>query len=240
MSDTTTLDETPGETPDEELPELVESEYLGADGTAVDTPLKTRVLLPFLIPLLSIAIVAVLVLNISRVFLSDNKNTALALAIGITLSILIGAAAIAAAPRLKTSTLAVILGLVLVGVSISGLASLGHSLDDGEGGTTGFQYATGPAASTVSVSAGPGLSFNGVQFTGNYQAKAGVVQIDYGGDSGHTLAIQNPKYAGFLLESSAGGKKSGKVKLPAGTYTIYCTVPGHEAAGMKATLTVTG
>src|ERR1700709_429219 len=111
MSDTTTLDETPGG----ELPELGESERLGADGTADDTPLKTRVLLPFLVPLLSIAIVAVLVLNISRVFLSDNKDTALAVAIAVTLAILIGATAIAAAPKLKTSSLAVILGLVLIG-----------------------------------------------------------------------------------------------------------------------------
>ncbi len=236
MSDTTTLDEAPGD----DLPELVESEYLGADTPAEDTPLKTRVLLPFLIPLLSIAIVAVLVLNISRVFLADNKNTALVLAIGITLAILIGAAAIAAAPRLKTSSLAVILGLVLVGVSLAGLASLGHSLDDGEGGAAGFQYATGPAASTVSVTAGPGLTFDGVAFKGNYDAKPGVVQIDYGGAAGHTLAIQDPKFDGFLLESSPGGKKSGKVQLGAGTYTIYCTVPGHEAAGMKATLTVSG
>src|SRR5690349_4152988 len=129
MTDTT-VDEAPGEAPGDGLPELVESDHLGADGTAEDTPLKTRVLLPFLVPLLSIAIVAVLVINISRVFLADNKDTALGLAIGITLAILIGAAAIAAAPRLKTSSLAVILGLVLVGVSLSGLASLGHSLDD--------------------------------------------------------------------------------------------------------------
>ena len=239
MSDTTTLDETPGEAPGEGLPELVESDYLGAGGTAEDTPLKTRVLLPFLIPLLSIAIVAVLVLNISRVFLADNKNTALALAIGITLAILIGASLIAAAPRLKTSSLAVILGLVFVGLSLSGLASLGHSLDEGEA-PVGFQYATGPAASTVAVTAGPGLTFDGVASTGNFDAKAGIVQIDYNGASGHTLAIQDPKFDGFLLESSAGGRKSGKVQLAAGKYTIYCTVPGHEAAGMKATITVAG
>ena len=74
MTDTTTVDET---SESEELPELVESEHLGADGTAEDTPLKTRVLLPFLVPLLSIAIVAVLVLNISRVFLAGNKDAAL-------------------------------------------------------------------------------------------------------------------------------------------------------------------
>ncbi len=90
MTDTTTL----GTTPDsEELPELVESERLGSDGTAEDSPLKTRVLLPLLVPILSIVIVAVLVLNISRVFLAGDKDAALATGIFITLAILIGASA---------------------------------------------------------------------------------------------------------------------------------------------------
>jgi len=120
MTDTT-VDERPGE----ELPELVESDHLGADGTAEDTPLKTRVLLPFLVPLLSIAIVAVLVLNISRVFLAGDKDVALALGIVITLSILIGASLLAAAPRLRTASLAMILGGVLILVSGAGLVSLG-------------------------------------------------------------------------------------------------------------------
>lgn len=235
MTDTTTLDET---NDSEELPELVESESLGADGTASDSPLKTRILLPFLVPLFSIVIVAVLVLNISRIFLAGDKDAALFAGIVITLSILIGASLIAAAPRLRTSSLVMILGAVLLLVSGAGLVSLGPSLNDGEGGTAGFQYATGKPASTVSVTAGPGLTFNGVASTGKYSAKSGVVQIDYGGDSGHTLAIQDPKFDGFLLSSSAGGKKTGKADLPAGSYTIYCTVPGHEAAGMKATLTV--
>ena len=35
------------------------------------------------------------------------------------------------------------------------------------------------------------------------------------------------------------GKPRGKVDLPAGEYTLYCTVTGHAAQGMKATLTVT-
>ena len=30
-----------------------------------------------------------------------------------------------------------------------------------------------------------------------------------------------------------------KINAPAGTYTYYCNIPGHEAAGMKGTLTVT-
>src|SRR3954452_9493318 len=114
MTDTTTLDGTPES---EELPELVPSESLGADAPAEDAPLKTRLLLPFLVPLLSIAIVAVLVLNISRVFLAGDKDAALVMGIVITLSILVGASLLAAAPRMKTSTMAMILGGILVVVA---------------------------------------------------------------------------------------------------------------------------
>src|SRR5690349_6542329 len=98
MSDTTTLDDTS----EEQLPELVESDHLVADGTAEDTPLKARLLLPILIPAVSIVIVAFLVLNLSRVFLAGDKDASLAMGITITLAILIVASIIAAAPRLKT------------------------------------------------------------------------------------------------------------------------------------------
>jgi plastocyanin len=237
MSDTTTLDETgtsAGEETSEGLPELVESEYLGSGGTAEDTPLKTRVLLPFLVPLLSIAIVAVLVLNISRVFLAGDEDVALAMSIVITLAILIGASLIAAAPRLRTASLAMILFGVLILVSGAGLVSLGPSLNDGEGAATGYVEPTGPAKGTVDVEALASIKFNATEFT----APAGVVQFNYSGATGHTLAIQDPKFDGFLLTTDAGGPKAGKVELAAGKYTIYCTVPGHEAQGMKATLTV--
>jgi len=36
----------------------------------------------------------------------------------------------------------------------------------------------------------------------------------------------------------AGEKTSLTVSLPAGTYTVYCPLPGHADKGMKGTLTV--
>ncbi len=229
MNDTT-VDETSGE----ELPELVESDHLGADAPAEDTPLKTRVLLPFLVPLLSIAIVAVLVLNISRVFLAGDKDAALAMGIVLTLAILIGASLIAAAPRLRTASLAMILGGVFIFVSGAGLVSLGPSLDEGGGAASGYVAPTGPAKGSVDVEALATIKFA----ADSYTAPAGIVQINYSGATGHTLAIQDPKFDGFLLTTDAGGPKTGKVELAPGKYTIYCTVPGHEAQGMHAVLTV--
>ncbi len=35
-----------------------------------------------------------------------------------------------------------------------------------------------------------------------------------------------------------GGSKTLTVKLSPGTYTFFCTVPGHRMAGMQGTLTV--
>jgi plastocyanin len=231
MSDTTTLDET-----SEELPELVESDHLGADGTAEDTPLKTRVLLPFLVPLLSIAIVAVLVLNISRVFLAGDKDAALIMSIVITLAILVGASLVAAAPHLRSASLAMILGGVLIVVIGAGLVSLGPSLDEGEaaGGNPNVNP-PGAVKGNVDVVALSTLKFDSDAYT----APAGKVQFNYSGATGHTLLIQDTAFDGFALTTDAGGPKKGSVLLKAGQkYTLYCNVPGHEAAGMKATLTV--
>jgi plastocyanin len=69
-----------------------------------------------------------------------------------------------------------------------------------------------------------------------YTAKAGKIDVEYvnDGNIGHTLLIK--KVSGFKL--AVGKTDEGSVNLKAGTYTIYCDIPGHEDAGMEATLTV--
>jgi plastocyanin len=56
----------------------------------------------------------------------------------------------------------------------------------------------------------------------------------------HDLAITGPGVPGTPKTPliNAGGTAKLSVALKAGTYTLYCTVPGHRAAGMVAKLTV--
>jgi plastocyanin len=55
----------------------------------------------------------------------------------------------------------------------------------------------------------------------------------------HNVTIANAKgqVVGFT-PTFDGGTKTLTLKLPPGSYTFYCSVPGHEQAGMKGTLTV--
>jgi len=72
------------------------------------------------------------------------------------------------------------------------------------------------------------------------EAKAGNVTIDFDNPSPipHNVVIEQDgkELAGF--EPIAEGKETESADLKAGTYTFYCSVPGHREAGMEGTLTV--
>ncbi len=119
-----------------------------------------------------------------------------------------------------------------------GLLSLGPSLSHGEGeAAEGFVPPKGPATATLDTVAGPGTNFSGVPFDTVYTTTAGIDEINFTGQTGHTLLFTDPKLAGFELDTP--NKEKGKVELAAGSYTIYCNVTGHRAAGMQATIDVT-
>jgi plastocyanin len=65
----------------------------------------------------------------------------------------------------------------------------------------------------------------------------GEVEIRLGGDTGHTLAIE--EIPDLVLGPLAAGEvATGVVDLQAGTYHVYCAIPGHAEAGMVATIAV--
>lgn len=71
-------------------------------------------------------------------------------------------------------------------------------------------------------------------------AKAGLVTITMSNPSllPHDVAIKGKGVKAKGKVVLKGGVSRVTAKLKRGTYTFYCSVPGHEAAGMKGTLKV--
>ena len=74
------------------------------------------------------------------------------------------------------------------------------------------------------------------------KAKAGKVTIVMTNMSAvfqHNVAIKGKGVSKKGKVVGKGGQSKVTATLKPGTYTFYCTVPGHEAAGMKGKLIVT-
>jgi plastocyanin len=71
----------------------------------------------------------------------------------------------------------------------------------------------------------------------NASAKAGKITVESKNDASvpHDIAIKGGP-AGPVVQGGETSKID--TSLKAGSYTFYCSVPGHEQAGMKGTLTV--
>lgn len=194
---------------------------------------KDRILLPLLLPVGAILAVALFAINLSRVFLAasqDNSAPAVVAAIVVTLSILIGATVIAAIPTLRTSS------LVLMVCGIAALVLLAGSLVLGSAENKEAKSAEppGPAINTLVVSA------SDFQFQAkNFDVPAGINEIKYVSTEGsHTLAFDEPQFS-YVNLSAPSGKNTSKATFVEGqTYKIYCTISGHRALGMEATITV--
>jgi plastocyanin len=134
-----------------------------------------------------------------------------------------------------------------------GVAACGGSSSTSTGASTGGSTSTSSAASTGTSSAAAGggsgslavaanptgqLSFDKKSLT----AKAGTVAIKFTNAApvGHNLTIQQGTSGAVVgaTPTFQGGSKTLTVKLKPGTYTFFCSVPGHRMAGMQGTLTV--
>jgi plastocyanin len=97
----------------------------------------------------------------------------------------------------------------------------------------------GGGASTVKFEADPGgeLAYT----TTSASAKAGEVTVDFNNPQSLTHDVQIEDSSGEDVggtELIADGSDSATVNLKPGTYTFFCSVPGHREAGMEGTLTV--
>lgn len=72
------------------------------------------------------------------------------------------------------------------------------------------------------------------------EAEAGTISVSMTSEGGpHTFTVELDEGAETVVQVfSAGQPATGEIELEAGTYTFYCSIPGHREAGMVGTLTV--
>jgi plastocyanin len=102
--------------------------------------------------------------------------------------------------------------------------------------------AAAPAAGAESVLALKADASGALKFdTTKLAAKAGTVRIVMDNPSSvpHAIALEGNGIDKDGKTVTSGGQSVVSATLKPGTYTFYCPVPGHEAGGMKGTLTVT-
>jgi plastocyanin len=127
--------------------------------------------------------------------------------------------------------------------------SAGGSTSTSAAGATGTSSAASTGTSSAAAAGGSGalavaanpsgqLSFDKTSLT----AKAGTVTIKFTNAApvGHNFTIQQGTSGAVVgaTPTFQGGSKTLSVKLKPGTYTFFCSVPGHRMGGMQGTLTV--
>jgi plastocyanin len=142
--------------------------------------------------------------------------------------------------------------LAVAALAVLGLAACGSSSNDNSTTAASTPASTTPASTTpaaggggagggstvdISTPSGGSLVFDQKSAT----AKAGSVTINFDNKQPlqHDVAVADS--SGKVLGQTdlvSSGTANATVDLQPGTYTFYCTVPGHKEAGMEGTLTV--
>lgn len=144
----------------------------------------------------------------------------------------------------QSAWLAIVTVGVLVAIGIS-LVALFMAMNDDDGG--GSAAPSGPATS-VSVSASE-FAFDPADVAIVADTDVEVTLDNVGAvehnwtvlEAGTTISTEADYDDGLAVAdvaAAAGASESGTVNLPAGSYQIICTVPGHFGAGMEGSLEV--
>jgi plastocyanin len=97
--------------------------------------------------------------------------------------------------------------------------------------------AKGPGGTVELAADESELKFDTTELT----SKPGKVTIDFNNPSTIPHNVEIEDESGKVLggtETIAASEESASVELAAGTYTFFCSIPGHRQAGMEGTLTV--
>ncbi|HUG83323.1 MAG TPA: plastocyanin/azurin family copper-binding protein [Euzebya sp.] len=112
------------------------------------------------------------------------------------------------------------------------------------------QQVAEPVPGSEGEAAGSGADFaaadavwsaEGLEFTSSPEtvpADGAVLGLEIAGGLPHNVVFEGYQGDEPLVEGPGDGEYAGQASIPAGTYTFYCGIAGHRAAGMEGEVTV--
>ncbi|MDX6546648.1 MAG: hypothetical protein QOG33_198 [Gaiellales bacterium] len=138
-------------------------------------------------------------------------------------------------PNIRTFAIPALVAMVALGATACGSGSSGSSSTPAAAGGNSNTGATNGTLVNVS------LKEYSITVSGSMTLAAGTYtfHVTNAGTMGHNLTVNGPGVSNQTTGTfNAGGTADLTVTLKNGTYDLYCSVPGHKAMGMDATMTV--
>lgn len=202
---------------------------------------RERAFVPLMLPLALVAGFGLFAFSLSRVLLAIPEFSSVFVALMVAAYVLVVATLVSARPHLPPRALAVGLVIGMLGVTAAGVAGAAagvrpvHEEEEAEGGEgeEGEDAAEFPADALVFVAVD--TAYEEAPTT----AEAGelTLGLDNQGSAPHDVTIEEAEDE-TVVEANGGETATGTIELEPGSYTYYCSVPGHRAAGMEGSLEV--
>lgn len=199
---------------------------------------KERVLIPLLVPLGALAIIVVVVLNVSRVLLAleerSGPHTVVAVAIIVASAVLFGFTFAATRDTERSSAAMSLMSVAGIMVIIAGFIGFEAIQED----TTKEKE---EAAKNAPANPDVVIEAFDIGFK-EHEVKIGpgkaVIQEKNEGATAHTLVFEGLSSGRKLSVPQGGATDQASFDLQPGTYTYFCDIPGHRGAGMEGKLIV--
>jgi len=200
---------------------------------------KDRVLLPLLVPLGALAIIVVVVLNVSRVLLAleerSGPHTVVAIAVILSAGILFGCTWFASQGEERSvgsMSLLSVAGIMVIIAGFIGFESMQEEADKKREEQKALAEQSKPNLIVEAFDIG----FKEKELkTG--PGKVRIQEVNTGATA-HTLVIEGVTSGRKLSVPGHDVKDTAAFDLQPGTYTYYCDIPGHRQAGMEGKLIV--
>ncbi len=199
---------------------------------------RRRVFTPLVMPVTILGVILLFGMSLSRILLAVSETMSVLIAVLVATYALVAAFVVERNRNISAPALAVGLTLGLLGLvgagALAASAGIRELHEEGEGGEGEAVVTEVPAGALAWVVTGTELVYNEAPPSGT----AGEVTLALDNQAGlpHNVVFEGFQGEQVLVDATSG-VDAATLEVPAGTYTYYCSIPGHRAAGMEGEIT---